>query len=1279
MAKMMIRPNHTALDDYYKRLKEAQRFADTTHEGNVRRAFGNLLEATARVKDWRLVTEPYSRAKGRAIFVDGVLRDKFNLPHGHWEAKDSADDLDTEIRLKRDKGYPFKNIIFENTQEAVLFQDGYEVVRVEVMDREQLADLLTRFYSYRMEPFEDFNEAVQHFQTEIPHIAGDLNQKIKAAHKENQRFQTAYAAFMELCRTSLNPNISPDAVDEMLIQHMLTERLMRTVFDLETFTRRNVIAAEIEKVIDALAHGYFNRSEFLGALDRFYQAIERAADELTDFSEKQGFINTVYERFFQGYSVKVADTHGIVYTPQEIVDFMVASVAEVLQTEFGQTLGSPGVSVLDPCTGTGNFMVNILRYIAQHHRRDLEAAYRERLFANEVMLLPYYVAALNVEHEFYDLTGKYEPFEGLCFVDTLDLAEGRQMGFSFMSEANAERVERQKQAPITVIIGNPPYNVGQLNENDNNKNRKYAVVDGRVRDTYATDSNATNKNMLYDPYVKFFRWATDRLGDRDGVVCYVSNNSFVDQIAFDGMRQHLMQDFTRIYHIDMHGNVRQNPKISGTTHNVFGIQVGVGITIAVRSQAHDEPELYYHRMPEFWRREEKLAWLVEQLEKPHTPEIVGGPASKPHPQPLPIHREGSAPSGKDSGFEIESRTKSEDLSQTWPGLQPKPKLWEMLKPLGRQMRKEPTPAEKKLWERVRKKRILGHKFRRQHAIDRFIVDFCCADARLIVEVDGPIHDYTQEEDAIRQEFLESLGFQVVRFTNDEVLNEIDRVVEAIETAVQNPPPAIDKWDGTLLNPVSQTQDTAPPHTPLPMHGEGPGVGFIIATTDSSATIDTMHHIPWQPLTPNKRHTWLVPEHADEFADLIPIGSKAAKSSRSQPQTIFATFSGGIKSNRDLYVYDFDSRKLTERMERFVEDYNSEVDRFGRSISPGRVDDFVSYERIKWDSTLKRHLASHRYGDFDSNCLRISSYRPFVKKTLYFDRLFINSIHRMAYFFPSDASENENRVIAVGGYGRKEFAVMISKNIPDLNFYADPAQCFPFYTYDEDGSNRRENITDWALDQFRQHYGDATIDKWAIFYYVYGLLHHPDYRARYADSLKRELPRIPFAPDFWVFSKAGRKLADLHLTYEEAEPYRLKWEQTSAGPMSFRVEKMRLKGKQTPPPTPPHARGVEVESASSKGFGERRGGYSTYTHLVVNETLTLHHIPPQAFAYRLGNRSALEWVVDQYRIKTDKRSGITHDPNTYGDERYIVDLVEKVVRVSVDTVGIVDDLAQQSFS
>jgi predicted helicase len=467
-----IKPTHKAIQGYYA-ARQSFDSLHVSHETGVRTAFQNLLTETARSHRWILVTEQTLKVGGKHIRPDGVMRDEFNLPRGYWESKDTDDDLDAEIRKKAAKGYPLTNIIFEDSRQAALYQDGQECLRADLTTPQQVADLLNQFYRYAEPDIEGFEQAVAEFQERVPELATGLADKIKAAHKDNKKFQGAYAAFFELCKSSLNPNISQAAVDEMLVQHLLTERLIRKIFDNPDFMTNNAIAVEIEKVIRALVSPSFSREEYLKSLDRFYRAIEDAAHGLEDFAEKQHFLNSIYERFFQGYSVKIADTHGIVYTPQPIVDFMCASVVEVLQTEFGKTLGDPDVVILDPATGTGNFIVNLLRRIP---RRDLQRAYQERLFANEIMLLPYYIAALNIEHAYYELTGQYEPFEGLCFVDTLDIAEGAQMRMAFMTEANSARVERQKRAPITVIIGNPPYNMGQQNENDNNKNRKYEVI-----------------------------------------------------------------------------------------------------------------------------------------------------------------------------------------------------------------------------------------------------------------------------------------------------------------------------------------------------------------------------------------------------------------------------------------------------------------------------------------------------------------------------------------------------------------------------------------------------------------------------------------------------------------------------------------------------------------------------------------------------------------------------------------------------------------------------------
>jgi predicted helicase len=1038
-----ITPANRSVRKYYEQVA-ALRDQRVLNEMNVRSAFEFLLADTAKLKGWTFIPELSGKSGGTLIRPDGTLRDRNSLPRGYWEAKDTQDDLPTEIKKKIARGYPLTNIIFEDTQTGVLFQNKQQVDgEFNLGDPKELAALLNQFFSYTEPDIEGFEEAVDEFKESVPELARGLVEKIQQAHRDNPRFQTAFEKFFDLCRSALNPNIRVEAVDEMLVQHLLTERLFRTVFNNPEFVKRNAIAAEVERVIDALVSRSFDRTEYLKGLDRFYVAIEGAARLLPDFSEKQHFLNTVYERFFQGYSVKLADTMGIVYTPQEIVNFMCASVVEVLEKEFGKSLSSPDVFIIDPCTGTGNFIVNLLRRMPG---RDLPRMYREQLFANEVMLLPYYIAALNIEHAYYELTGTYESFEGLCFVDTLDLTE-KEQAHLYVTEKNAERVERERKTPITVIIGNPPYNMGQQNENDNNKNRQYTEVDGRIRETYAKASRATLKTKLYDPYVKFFRWATDRLGGRDGIVCFVSNNSFVDQQAFDGMQEHLLKDFTDLYHVDLHGNVRKNPKLSGTTHNVFGIQVGVGISVAVRRVEGHAHHLHYFRVPENWRREEKLKWLSAR----HS--IVG----------------------------------------------------------------------------------------------------------------------------------------------------ID-------------------WH---LQPVGRWLETG----------------------------------------------------ASDFGGFIPLATKAGRSARSEPDTIFKTYSPGVSTARDDVAYAYDRAALAEHVRRFVDNYNAEVDRYKRSGegATGRaLDQFLDYSKVKWSRDLKKDLIRGKDAQFEESHIRTALYRPFATRFLYLADLVNDSPGQSESFFPHDSSDIDNRLIATSdiAYRSPNINVLASNCATDLHLCAsvDGHQCFPFYVYESNGKTHHENITGWALEHFREHYEDEKITKWDIFYYVYAVLHHPEYRAKYAENLKRELPRIPLANDFWGFSKAGKELARLHVDYEKLEPYPLKFIETTTvaavcrppnGAHRAPLQNADLKVGATIP----LSYHVEDKMRLSK---DRRS-------LKINDSLTLGGIPPEAFEYRLGNRSALEWVIDQYQVTEDKRSGIRSDPNRADDPEYIVRLVGQVIYVSLETVRIVKSL------
>jgi hypothetical protein len=317
----VISSRHKAIEQYYQEL-ERYRQQQVTHELATKTAFQTLLSTFAPSAGWVMIPEQ-RLANGKR--PDGTLRDTFNLPRGYWEAKDSSDDLPTEIKKKIDAGYPTINTIFEDTQWAVLYQSGKQALKVNLHQPRDVADLLTQFFTYTEPQIATFEAAVQEFKERIPDLAQGLLELIRTQYEDNLAFRSAITGFWSLCQSSLDPQITMPVVEEMLVQHLLTERLFRTVFLNPDFVRRNVIAAEIEKVIDALTSHAFNRAEFLRTLNRFYVAIENAARGLTDWSEKQTFMNVVYERFFQGWSRKTADTHGIVYTPPEIVDFMCAT------------------------------------------------------------------------------------------------------------------------------------------------------------------------------------------------------------------------------------------------------------------------------------------------------------------------------------------------------------------------------------------------------------------------------------------------------------------------------------------------------------------------------------------------------------------------------------------------------------------------------------------------------------------------------------------------------------------------------------------------------------------------------------------------------------------------------------------------------------------------------------------------------------------------------------------------------------------------------------------
>ncbi|MDQ6631019.1 MAG: DNA helicase, partial [Verrucomicrobiota bacterium] len=691
--------------------------------------------------------------------------------------------------------------------------------------------------------------------------------------------------------------------------------------------------------------------------------------------------------------------------------------------------------------------------------------FRHELHCNEVMLLPYYVASMNIEHAYYEATGKYEPFEGIVLVDTFRTLEPPQTEFAFLSEKNSARVERQKRTPIRVVIANPPYNAWQIDENENNRNQKYVRIDQRVKETYSEDSKAQNKNSLSDPYVKAFRYASDKIADA-GVIAYVTNGAFVDSLSCDGMRKNLAREFDFIYLLDLGGNVRKNPKLSGTTHNVFGIQVGVCITLLVKlpgkpKDSKRSAKIFYHAVPVDWRREKKYEFL--------------------------------------------------ELKQS---------------------------------------------------------------------VDG---------------------------------------------------------------------------------------------------------VKWQKLQPDKKQNWLDMGLREEFDVFMPIGDRdLAPGNPAQP--IFSHYSRGIATSRDDTAVNFNRERLKKNMEAMIDAYNGQVDAYHRlKKKPAKVEDFIDYEsgKVAWSRDLKNDLLRHRKAEFTEDKIRPSLYRPFNGTWLYFDRVMNEEVYGYPEIFPKLNSTNLS-ICVTDAASEKPFMVLATDKIADLHIVGAGAssQCFSLYQYVEDTNKkkfeRRDNITSKALTLFQIFYDDDSITREDIFNYVYALLHHPAYRSRYAENLKRELPRIPFVgvgkgkaaffsmldipkmqgegkPDhdatasaklFYAFAAAGKKLVDLHVQYESAKAFPLKRIENKEVPLNWRVESMKLTKDKT--------------------------------SILYNDFLTLSGIPPEVFDYRLGNRSALDWVIDQYRVTKDEHGKITSDPNRMDDEEYIVRLIGQVITVSLETQNILATLPKIYF-
>ena len=453
----------------------------------------------------------------------------------------------------------------------------------------------------------------EQWAADVAEIARKQTLRINTLIKEEGKQKTAFEKFLKGLRKNINPSISSDEAVEMLSQHLITQPVFEALFEDYSFVKNNPISQSMALMLKTLEGEHIEKET--ETLEKFYQSVRKRAEGIDNGEGKQRIIIELYDKFFRTAFPQMVERLGIVYTPVEMVDFIIRSVEELLRREFGRGLTDENVHILDPFTGTGTFITRLLQS-GLIEAKDLQRKFNKELHANEIVLLAYYIAAINAENAYHDqIQGEYHPFSGICLTDTFQLGEtdeGAQL-FSEIFPQNSERVAAQKKAPLRVIMGNPPYSAGQKSANDNAQNMSYKKLEDRIAKTYAAGTKATNKNSLYDSYIKAFRWSSDRLDKNGGVIAFVSNAGWLDGNAMNGFRECLRKEFSAIYVFNLRGNARTSGDIRRKeAGNIFGhgSRTPISITLLVKKpEDKGTAVIHYRDIGDYLSRDRKLEMI----------------------------------------------------------------------------------------------------------------------------------------------------------------------------------------------------------------------------------------------------------------------------------------------------------------------------------------------------------------------------------------------------------------------------------------------------------------------------------------------------------------------------------------------------------------------------------------------------------------------------------------------------------------------------------------------
>jgi len=454
---------------------------------------------------------------------------------------------------------------------------------------------------------------------DVAQIAQRYIAKINHLIDTDAKSKEVFDKFLKGLRKNINPSVSREEAIQMLSQHLITEPVFEALFENYSFVSNNPVSKSLQKMVDLLEKQAMDE-EGERTLHKFYESVKERVRGIDNAEGKQKIIVELYEKFFKTAFPKVVEQLGIVYTPIEIVDFINNSVAQVLKKEFNRNLSDENIHILDPFAGTGTLIARLIQ-TGLIDKEALPRKYAKELHANEIVLLAYYIASINIENAYHDAIGMengYKSFDGICLTDTFQLGETDETTnlFDEMLPQNSERVMEQKKLPVRVIIGNPPYSIGQKSANDNAQNQSYPKLDGRIEDTYAKYSNAALNKGLYDSYIKAFRWSSDRIDDKNGgIVAFITNSGWIDANGMDGFRKCFEKEFSSIYVFNLRGAIRGKSRDGALKEgqNVFDIKTGVAITILVKNPKvqTDKATIYYHDIGDYLKRTDKLEILQQ--------------------------------------------------------------------------------------------------------------------------------------------------------------------------------------------------------------------------------------------------------------------------------------------------------------------------------------------------------------------------------------------------------------------------------------------------------------------------------------------------------------------------------------------------------------------------------------------------------------------------------------------------------------------------------------------